>query len=96
MAKVEQLAGKVEETWPARPEQVLVFAREGQPANMQGFTQALIAQMEMHEAAVTTFKFGKGGRPWSDHSQVPVLRRRPVLPSRLPRQPGGGLNTGAR
>ena len=36
------------------------------------------------------------GRPWGDHPAVPVLRHRPVLPARLPGQPGRGLDPGAR
>ena len=49
------------------PEQALVFTREGQPACMQGFFQAIVSQYEGHEKAVATFKSGKG-RPWSDQS----------------------------
>ena len=49
------------------PEQALVFTREGQPACMQGFFQAVIAQFETHEEAVETFKSG-AGRPWSAQS----------------------------
>lgn len=55
------------ETFNLPPEKALVFTREGQPACMQGFIQAVVAQYEMHEKAVETFKTGKG-RPWSDHS----------------------------
>ena len=50
------------------PEQALIFTREGQPACMQGFFQAVVAQYETHADAVDTFKSGKG-RPWGDHSQ---------------------------
>ena len=57
-----------DETVSLTPEQTLVFTREGQPACMQGFIQAVISQMEMHEKAVSTFKSGEG-RPWGDHSQ---------------------------
>ena len=49
------------------PEQALLFAREGHPACMQGFFQAVVAQFETHEKAVATFKSGEG-RPWGDHS----------------------------
>lgn len=56
------------ETFELPPEKALIFTREGQPACMQGFIQAVIAQYEMHEKAVDCFKTGKG-RPWSDHSQ---------------------------
>ncbi|WAT18960.1 methyltransferase domain-containing protein [Aurantiacibacter sp. MUD11] len=55
-------------TWELTPEQALIFAREGQPACMQGFIQSIVAQYEMHEKAVEVFKTGKG-RPWSEHSQ---------------------------
>ena len=55
------------ETFELTPEQALVFGREGQPACMQGFIQAIVAQYEQHEKAVDTFKSGRG-RPWSDHS----------------------------
>jgi len=58
----------VAQTFHLPPEKALVFTREGQPACMQGFIQAVIAQYEMHEKAVETFKSGKG-RAWSDHSQ---------------------------
>ena len=44
-----------------------MFTREGQPACMQGFFQAVVSQYEAHEKAVDTFKSGKG-RPWSDQS----------------------------
>ena len=54
------------ETFSITPEQALVFAREGQPACMQGFFQLLVSQFEGHEKAVETFKSGKG-RPWGDH-----------------------------
>ena len=57
-----------DDTFSLAPEQALVFTREGQPACMQGFIQAIISQMEMHEQAVQTFRSGEG-RPWSDHSQ---------------------------
>lgn len=56
------------ETFELPPEKALIFTREGQPACMQGFIQAVVAQFEMHEKAVDVFKTGKG-RPWSDHSQ---------------------------
>jgi 2-polyprenyl-3-methyl-5-hydroxy-6-metoxy-1,4-benzoquinol methylase len=56
------------ETFELTPEAALIFTREGQPMCMQGFIQAVVAQYEMHEKAVDTFKTGKG-RPWSDHSQ---------------------------
>ena len=49
------------------PEQALVFTREGQPACMQGFFQAIVSQYETHGKAVKTFKSGKG-RPWSQQS----------------------------
>jgi SAM-dependent methyltransferase len=55
------------DTFDLTPEQALVFAREGQPANLQGFVQILFSQFETHEKAVETFKSGKG-RPWSDHT----------------------------
>lgn len=56
------------ERFSLTPEQALVFTREGQPACMQGFIQAIVAQYETHETAVETFKSGEG-RPWADHSQ---------------------------
>ncbi|WP_338240945.1 class I SAM-dependent methyltransferase [Aurantiacibacter hainanensis] len=55
------------ETFELPPEKALVMAREGQPACMQGFIQAIVAQFETHEKAVQTFKSGEG-RDWSDHS----------------------------
>lgn len=57
-----------DETFSLTPEQALVFTREGQPACMQGFVQAVVSQFEAHEKAVDTFKSGKG-RPWSDQTQ---------------------------
>lgn len=56
------------ETFELTPEAALIFTREGQPMCMQGFIQAVVAQYEMHEKAVETFRTGEG-RPWSDHSQ---------------------------
>ena len=56
-----------DETFELTPEQALVFSREGQPACMQGFIQAVVAQYEMHERAVQVFKSGEG-RPWDSHS----------------------------
>jgi 2-polyprenyl-3-methyl-5-hydroxy-6-metoxy-1,4-benzoquinol methylase len=55
------------DTFELTPEQALVFAREGQPANLQGFVQILFSQFETHEKAVKVFKSGEG-RPWSDHT----------------------------
>ncbi|KRA84121.1 class I SAM-dependent methyltransferase [Altererythrobacter sp. Root672] len=55
-------------TFSLDPEQALIFTREGQPACMQGFIQAIVSQYESHEKAVDTFKSGKG-RPWGDHTQ---------------------------
>ncbi|MBX7513337.1 methyltransferase domain-containing protein [Qipengyuania sp. GH38] len=57
-----------DETFSISPEQALIFSREGQPACMQGFIQAVVSQYESHEKAVKTFKSGKG-RPWSDQSE---------------------------
>lgn len=57
-----------DETFSLTPEQALVFTREGQPACMQGFIQAVVSQYEQHEKAVATFASGKG-RPWGDHTQ---------------------------
>lgn len=57
-----------DETFSLDDEQALVFAREGQPACMQGFFQAVVSQFESHEKATQTFKSGEG-RPWGDHSQ---------------------------
>ena len=56
-----------DERFSRSPEQALIFAREGQPACMQGFFQAVVSQYETHEKAVETFKSG-AGRPWEDHS----------------------------
>jgi ubiquinone/menaquinone biosynthesis C-methylase UbiE len=56
-----------DETFSLTPEQALVFTREGQPACMQGFIQAIMSQFEAHEQAVATFKSGKG-RPWSEQT----------------------------
>ncbi|MXO95019.1 methyltransferase domain-containing protein [Erythrobacter aquimaris] len=57
-----------DETFSISSEQALIFSREGQPACMQGFIQAVVSQYESHEKAVKTFKSGKG-RPWSDQSE---------------------------
>ncbi|TNE50979.1 MAG: class I SAM-dependent methyltransferase [Sphingomonadales bacterium] len=56
-----------DETYHLTEEQALVFTREGQPACMQGFFQAIVSQYEEHEKAVDTFKSGEG-RPWGDQS----------------------------
>ena len=56
-----------DETFSLSPEQALVFTREGQPACMQGFFQAVVSQYEAHGLAVETFKSGRG-RPWSDQT----------------------------
>ncbi len=56
-----------DETFSISPEQALIFSREGQPACMQGFIQAVVSQYESHEKAVKTFKSGEG-RPWSDQT----------------------------
>jgi SAM-dependent methyltransferase len=55
------------ETFSLSEEQATVFTREGQPACLQGFFQAVISQYEAHEKAVATFKSGEG-RPWSEQS----------------------------
>lgn len=57
-----------DETFSLSPEQALVFAREGQPANMQGFIMAVVSQYEEHQKSVDTFRSGQG-RPWGEHSQ---------------------------
>src|SRR5688572_1959731 len=44
------------ETFSLTEEQATVFTREGQPACLQGFFQAVVAQYEAHEKAVDTFK----------------------------------------
>ena len=56
------------ETFEVTPEQAVVFGREGQPACMQGFIQAVVSQYESHAKATDTFKSGEG-RPWGDHTQ---------------------------
>ena len=56
-----------DETFSLTTEQALIFTREGQPACMQGFVQAMVSQFESHEKAVETFKSGVG-RPWSDQT----------------------------
>lgn len=56
-----------DDTFSISPEQALVFGREGQPACMQGFIQAVVSQYESHEKAVETFTSGEG-RPWADQS----------------------------
>lgn len=55
-------------TFSITSEQALVFAREGQPACMQGFFQLIVSQFAGHELATKTFRTGKG-RPWGDHPQ---------------------------
>ena len=55
------------DTFELPPEKALVMAREGQPACMQGFIQAIVAQYETHEQAVDTFRSGEG-RDWLEHS----------------------------
>jgi ubiquinone/menaquinone biosynthesis C-methylase UbiE len=57
-----------DDTFSIDPEQALIFSREGQPACMQGFIQAVVSQYEEHEKACATFQSGQG-RPWGDHSQ---------------------------
>ncbi|GAA4644098.1 class I SAM-dependent methyltransferase [Pontixanthobacter gangjinensis] len=57
----------VEERFSLTPEQALIFTREGQPACMQGFFQAVVSQFETQDKAVETFKSGSG-RPWGEHS----------------------------
>lgn len=55
------------ETYSLTEEQALVFARDGQPACMQGFFQAVVGQFERHADATETFRSGEG-RPWANHS----------------------------
>ncbi|MGB7406206.1 MAG: SAM-dependent methyltransferase, partial [Pacificimonas sp.] len=52
-------------------EQALIFAREGQPACMQGFFQAIIGALGDHEKALDTFKSGNG-RPWGELSTCSI------------------------
>ena len=35
---------------------------------MQGFFQSIVGQYATHDAALQTFKFGKG-RPWGEHDE---------------------------
>ena len=44
-----------DETFSIRPEQALVFTREGQPACMQGFVQMIVSQFATYEQATETF-----------------------------------------
>src|SRR5690606_17271511 len=60
--------GSGEDSFSIDPEQALVIAREGQPACMQGFFQAIVSQYESYEKASETFRSGEG-RPWGDHTQ---------------------------
>ncbi|QGM47798.1 methyltransferase domain-containing protein [Methylocystis heyeri] len=55
------------ECFSLTPEQAHIFTREGQPACMQGFFQAVVSQFETHEKAVETFRSGRG-RPWGEHA----------------------------
>jgi len=48
------------------PEQAAVFAHEGEPTCMQGFFQAVVAQITTHDTAVEVFRSGRG-RPWAEH-----------------------------
>lgn len=57
-----------DETFSLSPEQALVFTREGQPARMQGFIQAIVSQYEEYEQSVEIFRSGKG-KPWGEHTQ---------------------------
>jgi 2-polyprenyl-3-methyl-5-hydroxy-6-metoxy-1,4-benzoquinol methylase len=57
-----------DDTFSLQPEQALVFTREGQPACMQGFIQAIVSQYENPDKTFETFKSGKG-RAWGDHTQ---------------------------
>lgn len=57
-----------DDTFSLSEEQALIFTREGQPACMQGFFQAVVSQYEGHEKATATFKSGEG-RPWGDQSE---------------------------
>src|SRR6476619_5806618 len=45
---------KDNEKFSLSPEQALVFTREGQPACMQGFFQAIVSQYATHAKAVKT------------------------------------------
>jgi SAM-dependent methyltransferase len=57
-----------DDTFSLSEEQALVFGREGQPACMQGFIQAIVSQYEGNAKAVEVFESGVG-RPWGDHTQ---------------------------
>jgi len=48
------------------PEQAAVFARDGEPTCMQGFFQAVVAQITTHDTALDVFRSGRG-RPWAEH-----------------------------
>jgi len=61
---------ETEQFWLSE-EQALVFTREGQPACMQGFFQAIIGALGDHEKALETFRTGKG-RPWGDLSTCSI------------------------
>lgn len=49
------------------PEQAALFSDDGNPACMQGFFQAVVAQYTTHETATEVLRTGRG-RPWSEHS----------------------------
>ena len=55
-----------DETFSLSPEQALVLAEEGHPANLQGFFQCAVAQFATHDKAVETLRSG-AGRPWGEH-----------------------------
>ena len=48
--------------------QAAIFSHEGQPTCMQGFFQSIVGQYATHDAALQTFKSGKG-RPWGEHDE---------------------------
>jgi len=59
------------ETFWLSEEQALIFTREGQPACMQGFFQAIVAAVGDYDKALETFRSGKG-RAWGDLSACSI------------------------
>ena len=56
-----------DDSYSLSEEQALVFAREGQPACLQGFFQVVVSQFETLDLAVETFRTGQG-RAWGEHA----------------------------
>ena len=77
------------------PEQAMAFADEDGPAFIVGAFQTAVAAGRIVDKLTEAFRTGEGVG-WHEHDHGALPRRRAVLPLVVSRQPGAGVDPGAR